>query len=239
MTRITVRISLLSFALTAALACATAARAATFNYDFTLTDGTHTFYVAQTITATPLNGGFYGITNVNGSITYGPTTIPLDGSTELYDWAGLGNYNILTTPNTSFYPITTYSLNPLNEKTFMAYDNILNLSGAGPIFGDYGEYFVFEAGGSTYYTNLFFNSVVSYLNPYPNYSYFIVQQSETSTNPLAYSYTNFDFGTFDIDSGPVNPPIPEPSTWLLLGSGLFVLAGLALKSRRLGLKLNA
>jgi hypothetical protein len=237
--KITKRTLLLSIALMTALACATSARATTFNYDFTLTDGTHTFNVAQTITATPLSGGYYGITNVNGSITYGPTTIPLNGSAELYDWAGLGNYNILTIPNTSFYPITTYAINPQNEKTFMAYDNILNLSGAGPIFGDYGEYFVFEAGGNTYYTNLFFNSVVSNLNPYPNYSYYIVQQSETSANPLTYSYTNFDFGTFDIDSGPVNPPTPEPSTWMLLGSGLLMLAGLALKSRREGLTQHA
>jgi len=30
--------------------------------------------------------------------------------------------------------------------------------------------------------------------------------------------------------------IPEPSTWLLLGSGLLMLAGLAWKSRREGLK---
>ena len=217
--KITGRISLLSIALLTALACATAARADnTFNYDFMLTDGTHTYNVAQTITATPLGGGFYGITNVNGTITNGATTIPLDGSTELYDWAGLGNYNILTTPNTSFYSITTYATN----KTFMAYDNILNLSGSGPIFGDYGEYFVFEAGGNTYYTNLFFNSVVSDLNPYPGYSYFVVEQGADKT-----TYQDVDFGTFTI--------IPEPSTWLLLGSGLFMLAGLAWKSRREGL----
>jgi hypothetical protein len=226
MTRITRRISLLSFALTATLTCATAARADDFNYTFTLTDGTNSYNVTQTITTTPLGGGFYGITNVNGTITNGAATMPLDGSAELYDWAGIGNYDILTIPNTSFYSITTYATN----KTFMAYDNILNLSGTGPIFGDYGEYFVFEAGGHAYYVNLFFNSVVSGLNPYPDYSYFVVQESTDGT-----TYTDVDFGTFGIDSGPVNPT-PEPSTWLLLGSGMFALAGLAWKCWREGLK---
>ena len=223
MTRITGRISLLSIALTAALACAPAAKAETFNYDFALTDGTNSYNVTQTITATSLGGGYYGITNVNGMITAGAGSASLNGSTELYDWAGIGNYNILTTPNTSFYSITTYAINPLDEKTFMAYDNILNLSGAGPIFGDYGEYFTFSGGGgTTYYVNLFYNSVVSYLNPYPDYSYFVVQESADQT-----TFQDKDFGTFTIE--------PEPPTWLLLGSGLFALAGLAWTSRREGL----
>ncbi|HME57644.1 MAG TPA: PEP-CTERM sorting domain-containing protein [Terracidiphilus sp.] len=207
------RISLLSIALLAALACATPARADDFNYDFILTDGSsNTFNLTETITADSLGGGYYGITAVNGTIT-NVISFPLDGYAELYDWTGSGDYG--ATGN--FYSITTYAGN----HTYMAYDNILNLSGSGPIFSEYGEYFTF--GSETYYVNLFYNppSDVGPLNPYPGYSWFAVEVTGPST------YTDVDFGTFTI--------VPEPSTWLLLGSGLLMLAGLAWKSRREGL----
>jgi hypothetical protein len=115
----------------------------------------------------------------------------------------------------------------------MAFDNILNLAGSGPIFSLYGEFITF--GGGTYYINLFYNPDldISTLNPYPGYSWYAVQKTGTNT------YTTIDAGTFDIDSGPVNPATPEPSTWMLLGSGLFALTGLALRSRRAGLILHS
>jgi hypothetical protein len=189
--KITGRISLLSIALTAALVCATTARADSYTFSFTGEDTSDQQVSGTlTLTITPLGGGYYGITGVSGVV--GPNGgEDIINTTMSYDWAGTASYGDI------YYTAAG---------TGVEYDDILNLSGSGLIFDSYGLYMpttistkdvYFYSSDDTYYFEHFKNNVED------------------------------DSGTFTIT--------PEPSTWLLLGSGLFALAGLAWKSRKEGL----
>jgi hypothetical protein len=206
--KITGRISLLSIALTAALVCTTTARANTtsgaYSGTFTFTSPTtyaFNFNIVQnsgktangdlTFTVTSVGGDYYGITGVNGVVNPpggGPITVNDTGL--LYDSGGY-----LTAPD-----------------GLIQYDNILNLSGSGTIFDQYGLYLTLGGGAGAGGDDLNF-----YYSG--GQSYFVVVDNQGSG--------------YEVDDSNV---IPEPSTWMLLGSGFFMLAGLAWKSRREGLK---
>ena len=223
--KITGRISIFSIVLAAALVCATTASANTTTgvysgdlLNFTRVGSTNTFNFnivlnggeavsgVLTFTTTPLNGDNYGITGVSGTV-YAPhgEVINVNDSSLMYDLGGTG-----TCGSPSAYCLANFQL--------IQYDNILNLSGTGTIFDQYGLYFPVTGSEDTDDINFYYSQ---------NSGYF----ADVHIN---------DAGTaYEVDDGEDHgngSPVPEPSTWLLLGSGLFGLAGLALKSRRLGLR---
>lgn len=206
--KITGKIPLLSIALMAALICATTARAnttsgansgtftftspTTYAFDFNIVQNSGKTASGDLIfTVTSLGGNNYGITGVNGTVnppTGGPISVNDTGL--LYDTTGY-----YTSPD-----------------GLIQYDNILNLTGTGTIFDQYGLYLTLGGGASVGGDDLNF-----YYSG--GQSYFVIVDNQGSG--------------YVVDDSTV---IPEPSTWLLLGSGLLMLAGLAWKSRREGLK---
>jgi hypothetical protein len=204
------RIPLFSIILLTAFGGAAIGRAdSTFNFSFDLVDGSSNHYdLEQTVTATALGGGFYGITRVNGTVSGPGASYTLDGSTETYAWSGPAGFG---------------SVYDYNAAATFAYDNILNVSGMGTLFSIDGELFSFDSG--TYFVNLFFNPPddVSVDNPDAGYSWLAVQEMANDMPALV------DDGTFTIRSEALSST-PEPSAWLLLASGLLALAALKRRS---------
>jgi len=204
------RIPFFSIILVTAFGGAAIGRAdSTFNFSFDLVDGSSNHYdVEQTVTATALGGGFYGITRVSGTISGPGASYTLDGATESYAWSGPAGFG------------SDYNY---NDATGFAYDNILNVSGMGTLFSIDGELFSFNSG--TYFVNLFFNPPddVSPNNPDAGYSWLAVKEMSNDTPDLVGD------GTFTIRSEAFQST-PEPSAWLLLASGLLALAALKRRS---------
>jgi hypothetical protein len=116
--------------------------------------------------------------------------------------------------NTASYNTIHYTVS-LAAGINVNYDNILNLSGPGMLLDQYGLYFMATNG----------NVINLYVNP------------ENVSSFIHYGYRGGSYSVENEDAGPISlTPTPEPSTWLLMGSGLFALAGLAWKSRRAGLE---
>jgi hypothetical protein len=200
MMKITGRISLLAIALTVALACASAAKADTFTFTFTGVDvSDNAVGGTLTLATTSLGGGYYGITGVSGIL--GPSGgLDTVNDTLSYDWDGTANYGVIH-----------YTA----AGTGVEYDNILNLSGAGPIFDSHGLYMPYLTTTTT-----------------PEGPVATIKDIYFYSSGDIYNFEHFknnavdDNGTFMIASESESSSItPEPSTWLLLGSGLFALAG--------------
>jgi hypothetical protein len=200
--KITGKISLLLTALAVALACAPVAKADIFTYAVSAIDVTYgntPISGSLTFITTSLGGGYYGITGASGSLGPSVGTPDTIADTNLsYDWLNTAHYN------------TIYLTAALAAGINVNYDNILNLSGTGPFFDQYGLYITATNGDVL---NLYNNP--SNVSSFTHYGY----------NDNIYSVNDEDIGPFSMT------PAPEPSTWMLLGSGLFTLAGLAWKSR--------
>jgi hypothetical protein len=191
------RNSLLSIALMTALAFTTVARADSYTFAATGVSGVtgDTIIATLQFTATSLGGGYYGITGVSGT-EYNVTL----GGGESQSVTGMSYC----------YPNCYLTA----AGTGVKYDNILNLSGTGTIFDQYGVYFA--------YTTVLFGDEKD-----------LSFQYSSGVGDFAHYRAGIedDYGQFTTT--------PEPSTWLLLGSGLLGLAGLAMKSRSAGMVLHS
>jgi PEP-CTERM motif len=72
----------------------------------------------------------------------------------------------------------------------------------------------------------------------PNINYFVWNNSSDPTNNSSWNYfANFGDARFSASFSPLNPAVPEPSTWLMMILG-FGMVGASMRRRKTNVKVN-